>query len=165
MPFIAMDTYAQLTPSTKKSWIYEATKITTELLTIPPDKIQVLIREQGAENFGKAGATATDSDFAEKSRLVNWETQESYDDGSSAVNNMVVLGIDVFNVYTFEQKSEWANRLTAMTGDMLGTPADKVLILFRDMPPGNWGQTGVTGSHPEFLNVSRQTSVAMKTNA
>ncbi|MBL3199862.1 4-oxalocrotonate tautomerase, partial [Klebsiella pneumoniae] len=34
-------------------------------------------------------------------------------------------------------------------------PLDKVLILIREMIPGNWGQSGVTGANADFLSKSR----------
>lgn len=38
------------------------------------------------ENWGKAGAVASDATFAEKSRVSNWKTKQSYDTPSGNVD-------------------------------------------------------------------------------
>ncbi|MBL0387619.1 tautomerase family protein [Tumebacillus sp. ITR2] len=157
MPFLSVDTWSGLSVETKKAFLYQATRRTSELLNIPPDKIQVLIRESASENWSKAGAHVTDSDFAAKTRLTDWNT--SYDDGQSPISNMTVITIDVWNFYNQEQKDAWVRELTILSGELLGTPADSVLILIRDMVPGNWGQTGVTGASSNFLTDSRRLNV------
>lgn len=159
MPFLAMDTWLGLSAEIKKCWIFEATRVTTELLNVPPDKIQVLIRENDRENFGKAGAVQTDADFMIKSRITNWITQDSYGTNNMPNRNLVVVAIDTWNVYNQEQKNEWTKRITAVTTELLDTPADQVLILIRDMSPGNWGQTGVTGAQEDFLCKTRCVSI------
>ncbi|WP_159886655.1 tautomerase family protein [Paenibacillus puerhi] len=160
MPFLALETWTGITEETKRQWIRGATEIGANLLNIPPDKILVLIREFPPGNWGQAGVSGADPDFAEKSRSIVWGSEETYHDGISPVSNTAVIAIDVWNVYTQAQKNEWAAGLTALTGELLGTPADKVLILFRDLPPGHWAQTGVTGAHPAFLEASRQVAAA-----
>lgn len=156
MPFISLETWTGVKDDVKQQWIHGATKIGAELLNIPPDKILVLIREFPPANWGQSGASGADPDFAHKSRNVQWGEQSSYHDGKSAVPNTAVIAIDVWNVYSQEQKNEWAAQLTALTGSLLHTPADKVLILFRDLPPAHWAQNGITGAHPTFLESSRQ---------
>jgi 4-oxalocrotonate tautomerase len=158
MPFLAMDTWVGVSDEIKKRWIFEATRVTTELLNVPPDKIQVLIRENEKGNFGKAGAVPTDPDFASKSRLINWTTQESYAGDTTPNGNMVVIAIDTWNMYNQKQKNEWTRHITKLTEELLSTPADQILILIRDMPPGNWGQTGVTGAQADFLAETRRMS-------
>lgn len=160
MPLIYVDTWPGISSGIKSKWIYKATQITSEFLNIPPDKIQVLIRELPQENWGKAGAVPTDCDFAEKSRIINWQTKESYDDGKSLVSNMVVVTIDAWNICNQEQKDEWTKLLTFLTVDLLEAPLDKVLVLIRDMPPGNWSQAGITGANSEYLNLSRQIAIS-----
>ncbi|MNI42334.1 4-oxalocrotonate tautomerase [compost metagenome] len=158
MPFIALEIWDGADNDRKKQWIRGAAEIGVKLLNIPPDKILVLIREFPAVNWGQGGASGQDVDFAAKSRTISWESGETYDDGQSPVPSTAVIGIDVWNFYNQEQKKEWAAQLTELTVRLIGTPADKVLILFRDLPPGDWAQTGVTGAHPEFLSVSRSLS-------
>ncbi|MEK8129277.1 tautomerase family protein [Paenibacillus filicis] len=155
-----METWTGVAVETKGRWIHEATEIGATLFNIPPDKILVLIREYPSVNFGQAGANGADPEFAAKSRSTAWGTEETYDDGQSPVPNTAVIAIDVWDVYSQEQKNEWAAALTALTGELIGTPADKVLILFRDLPPGHWAQGGVTGAHPAFLAASRQVAAA-----
>ncbi|KEO84355.1 tautomerase family protein [Tumebacillus flagellatus] len=157
MPFLSVDTWSVPSVEVKKQFLYAATRRTSELLNIPPDKIQVLIRESAPENWSKAGAHVTDADFAAKTRLTDWNT--SYDDGSSPIENMTIITIDVWNVYTQEQKDAWVRELTLLCGETFGTPADSTLILVRDMAPGNWGQTGVTGASAKFLADSRRLHV------
>ena len=53
------------------------------------------------------------------------------------------------------QKDKWVNELTQVTSKYTHAPLDKVLILIREMIPGNWGQSGVTGANADFLSKSR----------
>lgn len=155
MPFMAVETWGA-SKEAKNQFIKRATAWLIKQYNIPPDKIQFLFRDIPQENWGKAGAVPTDADFAEKSRLTDWETQASYHDGESEIHNMAVIAIDSWNVYNADQKDAWAKMLTDLSVELLNVPADNVLFLFRDMVPGNWGQTGYTGNHAEFLTKSRQ---------
>ncbi len=126
-----------------------------KLLKIVPDKIQVLITELEKENWGKAGAVASDATFAEKSRVSDWETKESYYTPGCNVNGMAIIKIDIWNTFDQETKDKWVKELTQVTSKYTHAPLDKVLILIREMIPGNWGQSGVTGSNADFLSKSR----------
>lgn len=105
--------------------------------------------------MGKAGAVASDATFAEKSRVSNWETKESYDTSDRNVDGMAIIKIDIWNTFDQETKDKWVNELTQVTSKYTHAPLDKVLILIREMIPGNWGQSGVTGAHADFLSKSR----------
>ncbi len=155
MPFIQLNVWPVKSAEQKAKWIKEVTSMTIDLLNIPPDKIQVLVQEVTKENWGKAGAVPTQPDFAEKSRLVSSETQESYHHKQADVENMAVITVDVWDMYTQVQKNEWTKRFTKITLEIFDIPADKILVLLRDMPPGNWGQAGYTGADSDFLNKSR----------
>ena len=90
--------------------------------------------------MGKAGAVASDATFAEKSRVSNWETKESYDTSSGNVDGMAIIKIDIWNTFDQETKDKWVNELTQVTSKYTHAPLDKVLILIREMIPGNWGK-------------------------
>lgn len=156
MPLFTVYTWPKVSPDIKRKWIYQSTQITVELLNIPPDKIQVLIQEIDRENWGKAGVVSTESDFSQKSRVTNWSNKDSYHNHQSVVSNMIIVTVDAWDVSNQEQKNLWAEQLTSITVNLLNASPDKVLVLFRDMPPGHWSQAGVTGSHSDFLAMSRQ---------
>lgn len=104
---------------------------------------------------GKAGAIALDATFSEKSRVINWDTKDSYDTMSSKIDGMAIIKIDVWDTFDQETKDLWVNQLTQLTSRYTQAPSDKVLILIREMIPGNWGQSGVTGADRDFLSKSR----------
>lgn len=139
----------------KKEFIYEVTELTIKRLKIVPAKIQVLITELEKENFGGSVAVASDAIFAGKSRVSNWETKESYDTRDRKVDGMAIIKIDIWNTFDQETKDKWVNKLTQLTSKCTHAPLDKVLILIREMIPGNWGQSGVTGADKDFLSKSR----------
>lgn len=155
MPLIELKTWPTMSKEEKKEYIFSVTELTTKLLNIVPDKIQIVIHELAKENWGKAGAVATDANFAEKSRVVNWETKESYQTQASNVDGMAIIAIDIWNTFDQMIKDKWVNQLTQITSKFTHAPMDKVLIVIREMIPGNWGQTGVTGADPDFLSKSR----------
>jgi len=155
MPFFTINFCSEITPNKKKDIIYKITRLTTKLLEIPPDKIQIIIQELPTENWGKAGSVLNDIEFSKRSRLVNWETQESYYKDDLKSENMIVIQIDVWEMYSQEEKNQWIQKITEYFVEELVIPQDNVLILLRDMPPGNWGQSGVTGATEDFLNKSR----------
>ncbi|ANC20398.1 4-oxalocrotonate tautomerase [Bacillus cereus] len=155
MPLIELNTWPTMSTEEKKEFIYNVTELTIKLLKIVPDKIQVLITELEKENWGKAGAVASDATFAEKSRVSDWETKESYDTPGRNVNGMAIIKIDIWNTFDQETKDKWVNELTQVTSKYTHAPLDKVLILIREMIPGNWGQSGVTGANADFLSKSR----------
>ncbi|UBR31458.1 tautomerase family protein [Bacillus sp. SD-4] len=155
MPLIELNTWPTMSTEEKKEFIYNVTELTIKRLKIVPDKIQVLITELEKENWGKAGAVASDATFAEKSRVSNWETKESYDTPSGNVDGMAIIKIDIWNTFDQETKDKWVNELTQVTSKYTHAPLDKVLILIREMIPGNWGQSGVTGADKDYLSKSR----------
>lgn len=155
MPLIELNTWPTMSEEEKNEFIVTVTESTTKLLKIVPDKIQILINELEKENWGKAGAVATDANFAEKSRVINWDTKESYHTQSSKVDGMAIITIDIWNTFDQESKDIWVNKLTQITSEYTHAPLDKVLIVIREMIPGNWGQSGVTGADTEFLAKSR----------
>ncbi|SYX84242.1 tautomerase family protein [Paenibacillus alvei] len=155
MPFIELKTWPTMSTEEKKEFIYTVTELTTTLLQIVPDKIQVLITELEKENWGKAGAVASDASFAEQSRVVNWDTKESYHTLDSSIDGMAIITIDIWNTFDHDTKDKWVNQLTQVTSTLTHAPIDKVLIVIREMIPGNWGQSGVTGADKDFLTKSR----------
>jgi 4-oxalocrotonate tautomerase len=60
-----------------------------------------------------------------------------------------------WNTFDQDTKDKWVNQLTQLTAKYTHAPLDKVLILIREMIPGNWGQSGVTGADKDFLSKSR----------
>lgn len=66
MPLIKLNTWPTMSIEEKKEFIYEVTELTIKRLKIVPDKIQVLITELEKEDWGKAGAVASDAIFAGK---------------------------------------------------------------------------------------------------
>lgn len=82
-------------------------------------------------------------------------TKESYDTSDRNVDGMAIIKIDIWNTFDQETKDKWVNELTQVTSKYTHAPLDKVLILIREMIPGNWGQSGVTGAHADFLSKSR----------
>ncbi|MED1471219.1 tautomerase family protein [Bacillus salipaludis] len=155
MPLIEVNTWPTMSTEEKKEFIYNVTELTTKFLKIVPDKIQVLINEREKENWGKAGAVAIDATFAEKSRVVNWDTKESYHTPDSNIDGMAIITIDIWNTFDQDTKDKWVNQLTLITSKYTHAPLDKVLIVIREMIPGNWGQSGVTGADKDFLSKSR----------
>ncbi len=139
----------------KKEYIFSVTELTTKLLKIVPDKIQIVIHELAKENWGKAGAVANDTNFAENSRVVNWETKETYQTQASNVDGMAIITIDIWDTFDQVIKDKWVNQLTQITSKFTHAPMDKVLIVIREMIPGNWGQSGITGADKDFLSKSR----------
>lgn len=63
-----------------------------------------MINELEKEKWEKAGAVAIDATFAEKSRVSNWDTKESYYTPDSNVDGMAIIKIDIWN--TFEQDTK-----------------------------------------------------------
>lgn len=155
MPLIEVKTWPTMSIEEKKEFIYSVTELTTKLLKIVPDKIQIVIHELPKENWGKAGAVATDAAFAEKSRIINWDSQESYQTQENSIDGMAIIAIDIWNTFEQVTKDKWVNQLTQITSEFTHAPIDKVLIVIREMIPGNWGQSGVTGADPDFLSKSR----------
>lgn len=155
MPLIELKTWPTMSKEEKKDYIVSVTELTTKLLKIVPDKIQIVIHELAKESWGKAGAVANDANFAEKSRVVNWETKESYQTQESNVDGMAIIAIDIWNTFDQMTKDKWVNQLTQTTSKFTHAPIDKVLIVIREMIPGNWGQSGVTGADLDFLSKSR----------
>ncbi|MFP7737478.1 tautomerase family protein [Priestia aryabhattai] len=156
MPFFTVNLCSNVSSIFKQKTIYHVTNVTSTFLNIPPDKIQVLIQEFPRENWGRAGTSLTEENFSKESRAINWETKQSYYSGdSSKEENMTIVTIDVWDMYTQEQKNSWVEHLTEVFVNLLEIPKDNILILIRDMPAGNWGQNGVTGAHANFLEESR----------
>ncbi|MFF2176148.1 4-oxalocrotonate tautomerase family protein [Lysinibacillus sp. NPDC058147] len=155
MPLIELKTWPTMSKEEKKDYIFSVTELTTKLLKIVPDKIQIVIHELAKENWGKAGAVANDTNFAEKSRVVNWETKESYQKQASNVDGMTIIAIDIWDTFDQVIKDKWVNQLTQITSKFTHAPMDKVLIVIREMIPGNWGQSGITGANKDFLSKSR----------
>ncbi len=139
----------------KRELIYAITELTVSVLQIVPDKIQVLIQEVERENWGKAGAAASDPNFAHDSRLTNWATKESYHSDGNEIRGMAIATIDIWNTFDQETKDHWVMRLSHLIHTFTNAPLDKILIVIREMIPGNWGQSGVTGADPDFLTKSR----------
>ena len=156
MPLLTVNTWPTMSRSKKRELIHRITDITVDTLEMIPDKIQVLIQEQDPENFGKAGAMASDQTFSEDSRITDWNTRSTYGTAEVPVHAMVILTIDVWDTFQQETKDEWVARLTDSVTTLTNAPGDKVLVLIREMPPGNWGQNGVTGANDEFLAKSRK---------
>lgn len=155
MPLIELKTWPTMSKEEKKEFIYSVTELTTKLLKIVPDKIQIVIHELPKENWGKAGAVATDAEFVVKSRMINWHSQESYPTQASNVDGMAIIAIDIWNTFDQVTKNQWVSQLTQIASQFTHAPMDNVLIVIREMIPGNWGQSGVTGADPEFLSKSR----------
>ncbi|PFE06847.1 4-oxalocrotonate tautomerase [Bacillus cereus] len=133
MPLIELNTWPTMLTEEKKEFIYNVTVFTIKLLKIVPDKIQVLITELEKEHWGKAGAVASDATFAEKSRVSNWETKESYDTPGHNVDGMAIIKIDIWNTFDQDTKDKWVNELTQVTSKYSHAPLDKVLILIREL--------------------------------
>lgn len=133
MPLIELNTWPTMLTEEKKEFIYNVTVFTIKLLKIVPDKIQVLITELEKEHWGKAGAVASDATFAEKSRVSNWETKESYDTPGRNVDGMAIIKIDIWNTFDQDTKDKWVNELTQVTSKYSHAPLDKVLILIREL--------------------------------
>ncbi|TVY03085.1 tautomerase family protein [Cohnella terricola] len=155
MPLITLHTWPTMTKEQKKEFIFKITELTTQELQIVPDKIQVLIQELEKENWGKAGSAASNPDFAQESRVIDWETKESYHKHADDINGMAVVTIDVWNTFDQATKDRWVQSLTQLIVNFTHAPLDKVLIVIREMIPGNWGQSGVTGADKDFLSKSR----------
>ncbi|MEK8198187.1 tautomerase family protein [Lysinibacillus sp. FSL M8-0134] len=155
MPLIEVNTWPSMSTEEKKEFIFTLTELTTNLLKIVPDKIQILIKELEKENWGKAGSVASDPSFADKSRVMNWNTQESYHTQANTVDGMAIITIDIWNTFDQETKDIWVKQLTQTTSKFTHAPLDKILIVIREMIPGDWGQSGVTGADPNFLSKSR----------
>lgn len=155
MPLITLNTWPTMSKEEKKQYIYKITELTTNDLQIVPDKIQVLIQEIEKENWGKAGATATEPDFANKSRVTNWSTKDSYGSKDSRIEGMAIVTVEIWNTFNQDTKNKWVSSLTKLTSKFTHAPSDKVLIVIREMIPGNWGQSGVTGADSDFLTKSR----------
>ncbi|MBG9453779.1 4-oxalocrotonate tautomerase [Lysinibacillus sphaericus] len=155
MPLIELKTWPTMSNEEKKEYIFSVTELTTKLLKIVPDKIQIVIHELAKENWGKAGAVANDTNFAENSRVVNWETKETYQTQASNVDGMAIITIDIWDTFDQVIKDKWVNQLTQITSKFTHAPMDKVLIVIREMIPGNWGQSGITGADKDFLSKSR----------
>lgn len=156
MPLLSLNTWPAMSRDTKRKLIHQLTNITVETLNMIPDKIQVLIHEQEPENFGKAGAMASDPTFSSESRITNWQTRASYATDLTPVAGMAILTIDVWDTFNQKTKDTWVNKLTEVLSLFIHAPGDKILILIREMPPGNWAQNGVTGIHEDFLTKSRR---------
>jgi 4-oxalocrotonate tautomerase len=155
MPLITLNTWPTMSMEEKKKYIYKVTELTAKELQMIPDKIQVLIQESEKENWGKAGAAAIEADFAYKSRITDWSTKDSYGSKDSHIEGMSIITIDIWNTFNQETKNRWVARLTELTSQLTHAPSDKVLIVIREMIPGNWGQSGVTGADSDFLTKSR----------
>ncbi len=156
MPLLSLNTWPAMSRDTKRQLIHQLTNITVETLNMIPDKIQVLIHEQEPENFGKAGAMASDPTFSSESRITNWQTRASYATDVTPVAGMAILTIDVWDTFNQEIKDAWVNKLTEVLSLFTPAPGDTILILIREMPPGNWAQNGVTGRNEDFLTKSRR---------
>lgn len=156
MPLLSLNTWPAMSRDTKRQLIHKLTNITVETLNMIPDKIQVLIHEQEPENFGKAGAKASDPTFSSDSRITNWQTRASYATDVTPVAGMAILTIDVWDTFNQKTKDAWVNKLTEVLSLFIHAPGDKILILIREMSPGNWAQNGVTGIHEDFLTKSRR---------
>ncbi|MCY1691419.1 tautomerase family protein [Exiguobacterium sp. SL14] len=156
MPLLSLNTWPAMSRDSKRQLIHQLTNTTVETLNMIPDKIQILIHEQEPENFGKAGAMASDPTFSFDSRITNWQTRASYATDASPVASMAILTIDVWDTFHQETKDAWVNKLTEDLSLFTHAPGDKILILIREMPPGNWAQNGVTGIHEDFLTKSRR---------
>ncbi|XBL71933.1 tautomerase family protein [Bacillus thuringiensis] len=133
MPLIELNTWPTMLTEEKKEFIYNVTVFTIKLLKIVPDKIQVLITELEKEHWGKARAVVSDATFAEKSRVSNWETKESYDTPGRNVDGMAIIKIDIWNTFDQDTKDKWVNELTQVTSKYTHAPLDKVLILIREL--------------------------------
>ncbi|WP_373954368.1 tautomerase family protein [Exiguobacterium acetylicum] len=156
MPLLSLNTWPAMSRDTKRQLIHQLTNITVETLNMIPDKIQVLIHEQEPENFGKAGTMASDPTFSSESRITNWQTRASYATDVTPVAGMAILTIDVWDTFDQEIKDAWVNKLTEVLSLFTPAPGDKILILIREMPPGNWAQNSVTGRNEDFLTKSRR---------
>lgn len=156
MPLLSLNTWPAMSRDTKRQLIHQLTNITVETLNMIPDKIQVLIHEQEPENFGKAGAMASDPTFSSESRITNWQTRASYATDVTPVAGMAILTIDVWDTFDQEIKDAWVNKLTEVLSLFTPAPGDKILILIREMPPGNLAQNSVTGRNEDFLTKSRR---------
>ncbi|WP_215147832.1 tautomerase family protein [Exiguobacterium sp. s91] len=156
MPLLSLNTWPVMSRDTKRQLIHQLTNTTVETLNMIPDKIQVMIHEQEPENFGKAGAMASDPTFSFDSRITNWQTRTSYATDATPVAGMAILTIDVWDTFDQKTKDAWVNKLTEVLSLFTPAPGDKILILIREMAPGNWAQNGVTGIHEDFLTKSRR---------
>ncbi len=64
-----------------------------------------------------------------------------------------LLSRSIYGIHLIKiQRDKWVNELTQVTSKYTHAPLDKVLILIREMIPGNWGQSGVTGANADFLS-------------
>lgn len=70
MPIIKVDIRGYCASEHKKQLIEDLTKVTNELLSIPPDKIIVIIREIPLSNWGQAGVVGADPNYNVLSRRI-----------------------------------------------------------------------------------------------
>ncbi|WP_297420033.1 tautomerase family protein [Clostridium sp.] len=68
MPILNVDILSKCDAYQKKQLIERLTKLTYDLLNIPPEKIVVLAKEYESTDWGRAGIVANDDSFEELSR-------------------------------------------------------------------------------------------------
>lgn len=51
------------------------------------------------ENWGKVGVVVSDVIFVVKSRVFDWEIKEFYDILGCNVNGMVIIKVDIWNIF------------------------------------------------------------------
>lgn len=62
---------------------------------------------------------------------------------------MPTIRIDLFEGRTVEQKRAFAQAVTQVVVDTLGSSADSVDIIFTDVPKHNWATAGKLWSDPQ----------------
>lgn len=156
MPYFTLNTSLNLTDEDKASAI---TAITTAVLSVAPampvDKIQVTITPKSKADLGRGGYNSLDEDFSTKSRIVSNDSKESYYRSENRSEDLAVIEVDPWDIFTKEQKQGISSQITEYLKTQYHLSGDNVLILFRDMPAGNWFQNAVAGDEDNFLEASR----------
>jgi 4-oxalocrotonate tautomerase len=68
MAILTIEGWKGMDDQKKKTWIKSSTDILYDLLDVPHDEIVVFVRDVPKENWGQAGVTGDDSEWAIKSR-------------------------------------------------------------------------------------------------
>jgi phenylpyruvate tautomerase PptA (4-oxalocrotonate tautomerase family) len=157
MPYFTLSTSLSLTDAEKATTI---TAITNSVLvvapTMPVDKIQVTVSPKSKADLGRGGQSLVSGDFSTKSRIVSNESKESYYKLENHLEDLAIVEVDPWDILTRKQKQGISSQITKHLKEKYYLSGDNVLIIFRDMPAGNWFQNGIAGDDENFLNDSRK---------
>ena len=155
MPFYNVTTSIKMDKVQKKEVISKITELTIKLLSVPPDKIQVMIQTLEKECIGRAGVTLDNANFSKDSRTIQLEPKKSYYNDLPRNEDMVSIELDIWDGFNIEQKEVLVKGINEFLIEKFNLSGDNILILIRDMSPNNWAQNGVFGGKKEFLEISR----------